>query len=238
MQPYFFPYLGYFQLIKAVDKFILYERVQYIRKGWVNRNRIIELNKGDIFIGVPIKKKETNPYIFETEIDNSSLWGKKIINLLFYNYKKSPFFEEIYPFFENIFNQHYDKICKMNIETIKAVVNLLGIETQLVESCQDYLFIEEDLKKNTYSLDVKTQRVVSICKYENADIYVNAIGGMELYKKEDFIQNDIDMFLLKTKDYTYHQHLQNFIPHLSIIDVLFNNGISRTKELLNHYELI
>jgi hypothetical protein len=113
MQPYFFPYLGYFQLISTVDKFILYEHVQYIKKGWINRNRIIELNKGDIYIRVPIKKKETNPYICEAEIDNSTLWGKKIINLLFYNYKKSPFFEEIYPFFENIFNQHYDKICKM-----------------------------------------------------------------------------------------------------------------------------
>ena len=238
MQPYFFPYIGYFQLINAVDKIILYDHVHYIKKGWVHRNRILELNNGDIYIAVPTKNSSSNKRISEIEIDSSCKWQKKICDALLHNYRRSQFFGEIYPFLCELLDRPYGKLNKLNFETTTGIAKLLGVETAIVCGSEDYLLIEEDLCARTTELETKTQRIISICKQENAKTYVNAIGGTELYMKADFEDNGINLFFIKAKDCHYKQLSDTFYPNLSIIDVLFNCGVEKTKELLGNYELV
>ena len=107
MQPYFFPYIGFFQLMDAADKIILYDHVHFIKNGWIKRNRILEKNKGDVWIRVPVSDASSNKKIYEIEMDAKSCWQKKIVNLLEHNYKNAPYYHEIMPHLWPIFNKQY-----------------------------------------------------------------------------------------------------------------------------------
>ena len=238
MQPYFFPYIGYFQLIKAVDTFILYDSVQYIKKGWINRNRIIEVNRGDRIISVPVKHIALRQLISETEIDYSIKWQHQMINLIQFNYKRSPHFDEVFPFITNILSQTFQNISQLNSFIIEKISTLLDIKTKLENGNNSISSIEEDLVKNQSDENIKTRRIVNICKEFNANAYINPIGGVSLYSKSDFKDNSIDLYFVKTKEYMYQQFNDKFISNLSIIDVLFCCGLEKTKVLINNYELI
>ena len=238
MQPYFFPYIGYFQLIKAVDTFILYDKVQYIKKGWINRNRIVEVNRADRIISVPVKHIAITQLIAETEIDNSVKWQHQMIKIIEFNYKRSPFFDEIFTFIKPLLSIPYQQISQLNSYTIQAIASFLDIKTNIITEDKRLDSVENDLSGIESDENRKTRRVLSICKKFNAKAYVNPIGGVDLYSKSNFKVSDIDLFFVKTKAYHYQQFGETFIPHLSIIDVLFCCGLEKTKELLNNYELI
>jgi hypothetical protein len=249
MQPYFFPYIGYFQAINATDKYILYENVNFIKKGWMNRNsHLLKNNKSCYFI-VPLREKSSLKKINEIELHEDDKWRKQILNRLFFNYKKARYFDVVYPLIEFVINYPTNKLAEINYQSIKKVCEYLSIKTEITKECAKYADIEEQLmseeiNKNDFpslkleNWDHKVVRILEICRRENANIYINAIGGIELYSKNIFLQNNIDLMFIRTKKIEYKQFNNEFIPNLSIIDVLMFNSIEKTNELLNEFDLI
>ena len=250
MQPYFFPYIGYFQCIKAVDKYILYENVDYIRKGWMHRNRVLIKDHMPVYINVPIVEKSSHKKIYEIQIDPSSVWKKKLLKLLVMNYKGSHYFNEVFPVIENLINTEETLLFKYNSELTKGISHFLDIQTEIVSENSNYLPLEEMLNgidDNNYhefpELLVtkplkKAARILKICSAEDATTYINAIGGEELYSKEEFKAYGVELSFLKTQPFSYPQFSKSFHPYLSVIDVLMHNGKEGTKRLLTQYDLV
>jgi len=231
MQPYVFPYVGYFQLINAVDKFVVYDDVNFIKGGWINRNQILVNQKAHLFT-VPLEKPSSLCHINETAIHskNYGIWKPKFLRTVEQSYKKAPFFHDVFPLINEVLSEgEQDNISTLALKSLKAVCVYLGIETEITDSSSIY--------QNTH---LKSQaRVLDICKTERADRYINPIGGRELYSKEDFHAMGIRLHFIQTDKIQYNQfQLHNFIPHLSIIDVLMFNSRNDTTELLNRYQLV
>jgi len=238
MQPYFFPYIGYFQLIAAVDRLVLYDSCQYIKGGWVNRNRLLQFKGEDFYITVPLKRHSYKILISEACIYNGFNWHEKILLSIRQNYTRAPYFREVYPVLENLFACSYDSISHLNIISITEICRLLDIRTELIPSLDRYRSVEESVKRGQYACKPMVKRVISICQMEGADNYINAIGGQELYQKETFTQNGINLGFLRTNEISYKQMNRRFCPNLSIIDVLMNVGVEATKTLLKEYQVV
>ena len=228
MQPYIFPYIGYFQLINSVDEFVIYDNIQYTKKGWINRNRIL-MNGKDTLITVPLKKDSDFLNIVNREISQD--WVKervKRLNQIKSSYKKSPYFDESFSLIEkclmnpnsNLFDFIYDSICNLN--------EYFGIKTKVIKSSE--LQINHDLKSK--------DKVIEICKCLNSDIYINAIGGVDLYDKEDFKNNGIQLNFIKSNPIKYKQFENEFVPWLSIIDVMMFNSKEEISNYIKNYTLV
>ena len=231
MQPYFFPYIGYFQLINAVDKFILYDDVTFIKQGWINRNYILA-NKQKQLISLPLSKSSSNKLISETFINKREIkrWYKKFLLSIEQQYKKSPNYKEVFGLIISIFEyiNQTETISAFNKLSIERINEYLEIRTEIENSSGKY---------NNENLSGQ-DRIIDICKKENATIYINAIGGTELYDKEKFKNSNINLYFLKPKYISYKQQNNEFIPWLSIIDVMMFNSLDKIQEILTKYELI
>jgi hypothetical protein len=230
MQPYLFPYPGYFQLIMAADKFVIYDDVNFIKHGWINRNYIL-LNGAKHLFTIPIQNISSYSKINETIIaDKPFNWENKLLQTLNQAYKKAPFFNEVFPILELVIRGSIGKtISGLASESIVAVMEYLSATTLLVQSSKIY---ENNHLKNE-------DRVIDICLKENAKTYVNAIGGIELYNKNRFAENKIRLQFIQSKGLRYKQFGKEFIDGLSIIDCLmFNSPEEIIKEILPNYNLI
>ena len=225
MQPYFFPYLGYFQLINAVDKFVFYDDVNFIKNGWINRNRII-INNATKYLTVQLNGASPFKLINEIEFTDNRAKLKKTLQMA---YRKSPMYDNCWPLIEDCFNYKTNKISDLAIYSIKKTTEYLKINTHFEISSKKYA--------KTRGID-RTQRLKSICNENNANIYINPIGGQELYKKEDFLKEQINLFFIKSEIPIYQQFSMPFIPGLSIIDVMMFNQVEKIHEMLNEYKLI
>jgi hypothetical protein len=241
MQPYFFPYLGYFQLINAVDKFIIYENVSFIKKGWIHRNRILEKYRHPLYFGVDLSGKSSNKNISELYLQRNSDWQRKLVKKISMNYKGSAFYEQVFPLIQDCINIEEPLLHNYNSQIIKKIVTFLDIETEVQYENSGYLDLKLKLENGISKYgeyDTKVKRIFEICKKEGADNYINAIGGLELYRKSDFIKQSINLHFIKSNNFEYKQFSNQFHPNLSIIDVLMHNGKEETKKLLNNYNLI
>jgi len=229
MQPYVFPYIGYFQLINAVDKFVFYDDVSFIKQGWINRNKILVSGKEFLFT-VPLEKASSFNFIKDTKINRAMYiqWMNKFILTIDQNYSKAPYADNIKVLLQEILSSEFSSISDLAIETIVRISAYLDIKTEFVRSSETY---------NNKDID-RQQRLIDICKKENADHYINALGGQELYQKEDFSKEGIKLNFIKSKPIVYQQLKNEFVPWLSIIDVLMFNNKKEIHELLNQYELI
>ena len=228
MQPYFFPYIGYFQLINSVDKFIIYNDVNYIKQGWINRNRVLLNNKAHL-ITLPLSESSSFKLICETQINKKyyQTWVKKFIKLLEQSYKNAPYFEDTMILLKKILDNECNYISQLNLNSIKSICNYLEINTIIEESSNKYNNIQ---LKNF-------ERVIDICKKENSSVYINSIGGEKLYSKNIFSSFNIELKFIVTKDIFYNQFQTDYINNLSIIDVLMFNDVKTIKQLLLKYEL-
>lgn len=239
MQPYFFPYIGYFQLISSVDKFIVYSNVNFIKKGWINRNRILQIGNGPAFITVPLVNQSSFCKINNIRIDNTKDWNSYISKVISYNYKKSAYYNEVYPIIEKLFDLDTDSISELNYLIIKEICRYLSIDTYIENDLNKYNSIENDLEScENEVIDRRILRILKICGLENSDTYVNPIGGLDLYSKRVFKDNGIDLKFVNTLEYQYKQNSNQFYSNLSIIDVLMNCGWDKTRKLLDNYEVI
>lgn len=241
MQSYFFPYIGYFQLINSVDTFILYGHVSFVKKSWITRNRILDKGKAvPVYINVPVIGKSSNKLIKDVSIDNNSKLKKKLLDLLYFNYKKAEHFNEIYPFLKELIATNEDNLHTYNSKNIIKICDLLDIKTNIIFEEQEAESIELELQIDTEidKENIKSERVIKLCRKHYATTYINPIGGTELYEKKYFRNNNIDLFFVKTEDYEYQQFNNMFSPHLSIVDMLMHIGVKRTKEYIKKYKLI
>ncbi len=246
MQPYFFPYIGYFQLISEVDTFILYDNVNYIVKGWVNRNRIILCNKSVAYFGIENTNASSNRLISEISISYNAAIKKRLIKTLELNYKKSPFYEETMPVIKSALNIETTSLSKLNIHSMQIIIQHLDIKTMILTDCSQFQNIEaklEDLyngdnKGKEIVPDKKSMRIILLCKQLNSSHYINPIGGTDIYKKDVLSAYGININFINTLPYSYPQNITGFYPHLSIIDVLMNCGKEQTKHLLKNYTLV
>lgn len=227
MQPYFFPYIGYWQLLNYVDKYVVYDDVNFIKGGWINRNRIL-LNGQPHMINIGMQGASPYKLINQINVSDDSIFARKQLATIEAAYKRAPYFDQVYSIVERVYMSDKTKLSERLFESIQLVCNYLDIETELI--------LSSDLNKNN---ELKGKdKVISICKILNADTYVNAIGGRELYVKDEFKENGIDLFFLKPMIDEYHQGSESFTGSLSIIDVMMFNSQEQIKESLSKFDLV
>ena len=226
MQPYFFPYLGYWQLINAVDKYVVYDDVTYIKGGWINRNNIL-LNNSSHLITLSLVNSSSFKNINEIEITRDSIKLEKLLKTIKVAYMKAPHYKEIMPIIEKLVKTNTN-IAKLNFNSIIEINKYLNIQTEILLSSQ----IKKDNK-------LKAQdKVIHINEILGADTYYNAIGGQTLYSKEIFKEKGINLRLLKMNELRYKQFNNEFVPNLSIIDVLMFNKKETIQKYLDNFCLI
>lgn len=225
MQPYFLPYIGYFQLINAVDKFVVYDNIQYTKKGWVNRNRIL-VNEKPEYISLPLKKDSDYLNIINRQLStNFDEIKNKLIRKIRGAYQKAPFYNETIDFFEEILDCDYRNLFEFILNSIKKSCNYLNITTEII--------ISSSLEINHKNKG--EDRVISICKQLRASEYINPIGGVKLYSKDRFIAEEINLHFLESKNLDYKQFGDVFISHLSLLDVLMFNSLDDVKNMLSEF---
>lgn len=228
MQPYFFPYIGYWQLINTVDKFVIYDNIQFTKKSWIRRNRILLNGKEKLFT-LPIKKDSDYLDIKDRYLSEECVGVKiRLLNQIKVAYKKAPQFEFVFPIIKDCINFSNDNLFEYIYHSIIKVVEYLNINTDIV--------IASNINMN-HSLHSK-YKVMEICKKMGGDIYINPIGGVELYNKEEFFDNGIELKFLKTDKFEYNQYESYFTSNLSIIDVMMFNSKEEIKELLNKFRTV
>jgi hypothetical protein len=227
MQPYFFPYLGYFQLVQSVDHFVLFDDVMFIKKGWINRNRIANRNR-IFWIRVPIQKLSQNKTIRETLVAWDAGFSSKLIVQLHSSYKKAPYYNQVISMIEDLIYSKPANLAELAGESVIATLKYLGVEKNIVYS--------SDLIDSNVS--GRNERIISITKTFEDSTYINPIKGKQLYDKNLFEENQIDLRYLVPALEEYPHFSQNqFTPGLSIIDVLMWNDIATIKEMLTNYTL-
>lgn len=224
-QPYLFPYIGYWQLMNISDIYVISDSMQYMKKGYINRNNILINGQRHLFT-LAVSGVHTETLINEVIVVNSS--ALKIIKIIAHTYKKAPYFEEVYPILEQILLNDEKNLAKYLVNSIERIAQYLDMDTKFI--CLSDLQGETSLRGQ--------DRVIDICKRVNADHYINAIGGQELYDTEDFLKEDIKLNFLKTGDIEYKQFYNEFVPNLSIIDVMMFNSKEEIKEMLKKYVLV
>lgn len=228
VQPYFFPYIGYFQLIDACDLFIIFDDVNYINKGWINRNRIL-LNDKDHFITLPLSKASQNKLINEIHIsEDYDLQQKKILEQIKHSYRKAPNFKEAYEIVEKIILNQEKDLVKYLIYSLEQICNYLDINFTHKLSSD----IAKDNSKKGQS------KIIDICKILDASCYINPIGGTDLYNKDAFLDNNIELKFISTNPINYKQINDDFISHLSIVDLIMFNSKNESKKFIKNYDLI
>jgi len=228
MQPYIFPYIGYFQMIKAVNVFVFYDDVNFIKGGWVNRNRIL-LNKKDAYLTIPCLSKSPNKKINEIEVNTNCKEFSNLLSTVKVAYKKAPHFETIYPLIEKILIVENITISELAMRSVELICSYLQIETKFAVSSLNF--------SNSFGFE-RSERLISICNTIGTQNYINAIGGMALYDKGYFKERGIQLDFIQCKGVSYPQFSNEFVPALSIIDVLMFNSVEDIQVMLNQYELV
>ena len=229
MQPYIFPYIGYYQLMSAADKFVVYDDVNFIKQGWINRNKIL-LNGNEFVFTVPLANASSFTHINETEINQKiyPAWKGKFLKTLEQAYNRAPYYSDVAGIVSEVFNKPSNTISELSVDSLLATNKYLNINTPVVTTSAVY--------GNAHLRSA--ERVLDICLREQATEYVNPIGGRELYSKEVFAEKGLSLFFIKSKPVEYAQFKNEFQPWLSIIDLMMFNSTTEIKSFLSAFELI
>jgi len=227
MQPYFLPYIGYYQLIAAVDVFIVYDNIKYTKKGWINRNRMLR-NGTDVMFSLPLKKGSDYFYVVQRELAGDFDRGK-LLNQFRERYAHAPYFVQTYPMLEDIINSEERNLFRYIYNALLQSCEHLGLKTEIRISSD----IEIDHEQKGQD------KVIALCEAVGADTYINAIGGIELYSREHFKAFSIDLNFIKSSSFEYPQFGSTFVPWLSIVDVLMFNSLDTVHDCVTtNYELV
>ena len=225
MQPYFLPYIGYFQLINAVDQFVIYDNIEYTKKGWINRNRIL-VNGTAEYISLPLKNDSDYLQVSERKLaDSFDADRNKLLRRLYQAYYKAPYFESVYPLLQSIFAIEEKNLFHFIHHSLLQVCRFLGINTDFIISST--LPIDNSLKAQ--------DKVMVICKSLQATTYINPPGGVNLYSKDVFMNNNIRLGFIQPGIIEYPQFKNTFLANLSIVDVMMFNEIEKIKQFLNQF---
>lgn len=227
MQPYFSPYIGYWQLINMVDVFVLYDNIEFSKKGWFHRNNILVNGKRTLFT-IPLRKDSDYLDVVDRYLaDDAGRQIKRILAQIENSYKKAPCFEEVFPLLKDIFQKQEENLFKYIFNSILKICEYLNINTEFVISSE--VAIDHDLKSQ--------DKVIAINKALKASNYINAIGGVTLYETEEFEKNGLELEFLEAEIVEYSQFGRPFEPYMSIIDVMMFNNPEQIQIMLNSYRL-
>lgn len=227
MQPYFFPYIGYFQLVNAVDTFVFYNDVNFIKRGWINRNNIWIQGRVKL-ITVPCKQASQNKLINEVEVALDERSRQKMLETIKITYRNAPFFEEVFSLFEKVMVTDHTYISELAISSIIETAYYIGLNTEFKTSSESFVA--------TQGSD-RADRLIEITKAEHSEVYVNAINGKNLYQKSYFSDNDVELLFLNPQLPVYLHFSGNAEPGLSILDVMMFNSPKQIREFLSNYTL-
>ena len=219
------PYIGYFQLIHSVDEFVVYDNIQYTKKGWINRNRIL-VDARDSYITLPLKAD--SDYLDIRERSLALTWPRersKMLNRIRMAYRKAPHFDPVYAVIEKIILHENDNLFGFILNSLTVINEHLEITTPLLVSSE--IPIDHKLRSEA--------KVLEICAARKADTYLNPIGGVALYGRADFERKGVTLRFLQTRDFQYAQFCGEFIPFLSIIDVMMFNSLNVIKDYLSTF---
>ena len=228
IQPYFFPYLGYFQIVSTVDDFVFYDDVNFIKRGWINRNNIL-VNKQANLITVPLIKASLNKKINEIEVDKSSKNYQKLLKTIAFSYKKAPYFDVVYNLVEETLAIEEHLISQLAAKSITLVSEYLDLNTNFHFSSQSF--------NETVGFE-RSERLRAITKQLDAVHYINPTGGKTLYDKTEFADNGVQLSFLESELSPYQQLGGDFVRGLSMIDVLMFNDKDTIFQMLKQYRLV
>lgn len=226
MQPYFLPYIGYFQLINAVDTFVVYDDIKYTKKGWINRNRFL-LDGHDKVFSLPLQAGSNALDVRERNLA-PDFNRTKLLNQLNAAYRKAPCFEPVWPLLQEIVGRRESNLFRFIHASIEDVCRFLGVNTQQVISSTldiDHALVGQD-------------KVMAICRRLGATSYINAIGGRELYSRDAFAAQGMQLEFLQSRPHAYTQFERPFVPWLSILDVMMFNQSSSLSHMLMDFDLV
>lgn len=230
MQPYFFPYLGYFSLIHSVEHFMFFDDVQYVKKSWMSRNRLLNIEKKEPYFIRPTLIKPDYKALYTTvKLDNSDSWKLKIMEQLNGYKNKAPFFFEIKSLLEEILEKEYEYLTTFNIESTIRISEYLGISTTFDKYTDHNFWFDEKPEEGDWG------RIIA--KEIGATHYINSPGGESFIFPEKFTDIDMKLGFIQPELKSYDQNNNQFIPGLSIIDVLLFNGIQETANQISNYEI-
>ncbi len=227
MQPYFLPYIGYWQMMQAVDEFIIYDDVQFSKGGWINRNRLLLDGAAHTF-SLPLRKGNLGDKINERYLCDAWPDARTSLQAKFaHAYSKAPQYARVMPIIEEVMSAPHLNLADFLCVGLERVKTYLGIDTPLLRSSE--LAAGQGLRAS--------DRVLAMCEARAASTYVNAPGGRELYDREDFKSRGITLHFIQTDNIAYEQFSETFLPSLSILDVMMFNDQGTIKTLLSRYRL-
>jgi hypothetical protein len=216
MQPYFFPYIGYFQLIASVDQFIVYDNIKYTKKGWINRNQMLQ-NGSDVMFSLPLQKDSDSLDVVQRELA-ADFNRDKLLNQFKGAYRKAPYFKQTMPLIEQIVRYEDNNLFAYLHHSIVQICKHLDITTDIRVSSS--IAIDHTLQSQ--------EKVLALCQAVYAKTYLNAIGGKELYSEKIFQDKGIELKFIKSRPFEYKQFDAPFVPWLSILDVFMFNSKAQT----------
>lgn len=230
MQPYFFPYIGYFSLIKHTDQYILFDVVQFIRHGWIERNRVLKQNDGWLYIKVPLQKHSRDTLIKDVRIDNTQDWRNVIYSQLATYRKIAPYYSQVMTVIHEALDQEHEDIVHLNKVTLEKVCQYLGVDKKIEIFSEMNLSIETPTAPDEWALN--------ICKaLGDVDEYWNPPGGQSFFDKTKYDAAGIELKFQKPKLEQYDQK-RSFEAGLSVVDVLMFNSPEMVNKMLDNYELV
>ncbi|KHS79639.1 MULTISPECIES: WbqC family protein [Pectobacterium] len=227
MQPYFFPYIGYFQLMAEVDVFVVYDNIKYTKKGWINRNRIL-LNGKDSTFSLPLKK-DSDFLDVKDRVLSETFNRDDLINKIRGAYRRAPYFKNVFPLLENIINYRDDNLFNYILYSLGSIKEYLGLTCDIKVSSS--INIDHSLKSQ--------DKVLAFGNALGAKSYSNPPGGISLYSQEAFSLHGMTLNFIQPNNIIYKQFDEPFVAWLSIIDVMMFNSSDEVLHLItNEYELI
>ena len=232
MQPYFCPYIGYISLIKHTDLFVLFDTVQFIKHGWIERNRILKQDSGWQYFSVPLIKHPFQTLIKDVRINNAIDWKKKIFSQLFLYKKKAPYYTEVIEILNKSFFCQTDSIVDLNCSLLMNICNYLGFEPKIE--------IFSKMNLNIGEVSAPDEWALRICEALGADEYWNPPGGIEFFDRKKYFDSGIKIFFQKVNVSPYSQRRgpDNIELGLAIVDVLMFNSKNQVNEMLDDYVLL
>jgi hypothetical protein len=227
MQPYFFPYMGYFDLINYADEWVVFDTAQYIRHGWINRNRILHPNQGWMYITVPVRQHAQSEAIRKIEIADHQNWRRSVPGKLAHYKNRAPRAEQTLGLVRDCLTLETDSLCRLNVNALEQVCEHLGVAFRYSQ------FSEMELDLGP--VEAPGDWALRISEAMSADEYVNPPGGVDLFDEEAFAHSSIELTIRNLPTFEYDCGLFDFIPDLSIIDVLMWNEPTEIKAFLDEH---
>ena len=234
MQPYFLPYLGYFQLMAEVDRFIVFDDVQFIARGWIHRNRILLAGRDHLFT-LPVKAAGQHALIYQIELVDELRPRQKILKTIQQSYAHAPYFAQTYPLLESLFLFPTQSLCDFIVHSLRSLAQLFGIRAEICLASERYR--QQPLVGAAGELH-GAPRIVEICRRERAQRYVNLPGGRGLYEPQQFSEIGVQLQFIQAQAIRYSQQQHDFIPWLSMIDVMMFQSTEQIQALLLRRDLV